>query len=217
MSSRGWNPHKQGEHVFNDIGASLSGSFRAAMQTDRAKPLVLSDQFGSLELDQLPQTVFGLSRFQRNPILLQARTIVAPPSGLQDDRNSKVYGWATSRLEEALSNLFVRNAALSWIKKPIANSSFQNFEEIVTGMRDASSLKAEAMAAVDLLVISAHDPEAEASALSERVSDSELARRRAVIESVKQHQPAFKQEAHFLVDGFADELSRALEDRISRA
>jgi hypothetical protein len=75
----------------------------------------------------------------------------------------------------------------------------------------------DATSALDALIDSAHDPQAEASALSERVSDAELARRQTAITAVKQHLPSLKQAGHSLIRTFFWELERVLDRRIASA
>ena len=137
--------------------------------------------------------------------------------GIHNDLNARTYGDARLKLERVLSEIIVATAALIWRKKPRANSSFREFESIVAGIRSCSTLKAEALSAIDILIDSAHDPQAEAGALSERVSDTELARRRAAVAAMKQHKPALKQAGHSLVTTFLHELEQVLERRISTA
>jgi hypothetical protein len=217
MSAPGWNPHKKGEHVFNDIAGSLENALTAALATEKAHSLTLSTRHGNLELFDFPQTRSALDRFRNDHILVDARTIVAPASGMHDDINSRTYSAAKLKLEGALSEIVVDTAALLWKKKPRSNSSFLEFEAIVSGLKNASSLKADANSALDALIDSAEDPHAEASALAERISDTELARRRIVITSMKQHRPALKQAGHLLIARFIEELDGVLEARISKA
>jgi hypothetical protein len=217
MSSPGLNPHKKGEHVFNDIAGSVENALLLAIRTDRGNSLVLTNRFGQMVLSQFPQTSSAVDRIRRDPVLIQARTVVAPPTGIDSDANSRVYGDARLKLERILSDAVIATADLIWKKKPRSNSTFHDFESIVTGIRSASFLKADANSAIDALVDSAHDAQAEASALAEKVSDTELAQRRAAIAAMKQHRPTLKQAGHALVQTFLSELERVLERRIGSA
>jgi hypothetical protein len=195
----------------------LENALSTALATDRARSSTLAGVHGSLELKHLPLTSSALDGFRRDSILAQARTIVAPASGVHDDHNSKTYSAAKLALEKTLAEIVVSAAILIWKKKPRANSSFHEFESIVAGMRSATILKADAYAAVDSLIDSAHDPQAETSALSERVSNSEMTRRRAAIASMKQHRQALKQRGRSLVNTFCTEVDDILEGRIGSA
>jgi hypothetical protein len=104
---------------------------------------------------------------------------------------------------------------LIWKKKPMSNSSFLQFDSIVIGMKNVSTLKADANAAFDALIDSAYDPQAEASALSERVSDAEIAKRRRLIDLMKSHRPVLKQIGYALLKQFSDDVENVLEYRIS--
>jgi hypothetical protein len=63
----------------------------------------------------------------------------------------------------------------------------------------------------------AHDPQAEARALSEPVSETTLAERRAKIVAMKQHRQALKQTGHRLVNTFFAKIERVLERRVEGA
>ncbi len=216
-SPPGWNPHKKGEHVFNDIAGSLENAFLSALTPEQGHSLLLVGRYGSLRVHDVPQTITLLKVLQQDRILLEARTVVAPASGVHDDPNSRIYSEAKLKLERALSEIVVSTAALLWKKKPRPNSSFHEFESIVAGVRNSIVLRTDANAAIDTLIDSAHDPQAEASALSERISDSSLAARQAKIEALKQHRPALKKAGHALVGVFSDEIERVLERRIGAA
>jgi hypothetical protein len=212
MASPGWNPHKKGEHVFNDIAGSLENAFTSALKTPRANSLILINRFGPLNL---PQTALGLLNFNQDRILAQARTVVAPATGLANDLNSRTYGNARLKLGRVLSDVVINTAGLIWKQKPRSNSSFHEFESVVASLRDKSLLRSEANSALDELINSAYDPQAEASALAERVSDTELARRRAAIVAGKQHLSMLKQAGHSLIRSFFEELEQVLEKRLA--
>jgi hypothetical protein len=217
MASTGWNPHKKGEHVFNDISGSLENSIDSVLLAEQVKSVALMRRFGSLRLASLTQTCASLDRLRRDPILVQGRTVVAPATGLHNDANSRAYSEARLKLEMALLETVVNVGVLIWKKKPRSDSSFQEFDALVVGMKNLSALKNGANMAFDSLVDSAHDPQAEASALSERVSDAELKRRRDAIALMKNHRPALKQIGHALLKQFVDETENALEHRIGGA
>jgi hypothetical protein len=211
------NPHKKGEHVFNDIAGSIANAFQAAIDSSRLNGLILPGPYGPLRLEELRQTTEGIERFRRDRILIEARTIAAPATGIVNDANSRSYSDAKLRLEQALSDTVAAKAAFIWSKKPRSNSSFQEFEQVVKGLHDAKASAAAAITAFDHLIDSAHDPAAEKSALSERISDFELKRRSAAINAMKQHRPALKQAGIGLLNVFFEEIDKALERRITPA
>lgn len=217
MASPGWNPHKKGEHVFNDIAGSLENAVTSALTAERAQSLILEHQHGILKRQDAPLTFALLDSVGRDQILLRARTVVAPATGIHNDPNSRSYSDAKLKLERILSDLVISTADLIWKKKPRSNSSFKEFEHIVSGVRNASQLRSDANLAIDSLIDSAHDPQAEASALSERVSDTEFTARRATIDSMKQHRQALKLAGRTIVRTFTEEIERALERRIGPA
>jgi hypothetical protein len=104
----------------------------------------------------------SLDRLKQDSILSQARTVVAPATDLHNDANSRSYSKARVSLETALSEAIVAMGVLIWKKKPMSNSSFLQFDSIVIGMKNVSTLKADANAAFDALIDSAYDPQAEA-------------------------------------------------------
>ena len=215
MASSGWNPHKKGEHVFNDISGSVENAFEAVLSAERVRAVALVQRFGQLRLPDLSQTSTSLDRLKQDSILSQARTVVAPATGLHNDANSRSYSRARVNLETALSEAIVAMGVWMWKKKPRSNSSFQEFDSIVAGMKNVSALKTDANAAFDALIDSAYDPQAEASALAERVSDAEVAKRRRLIDLMKSHRPALKQTGHALLKQFCDDVENVLEYRVS--
>jgi hypothetical protein len=217
MALPGSNPHKKGEHVFNDVSGSVENSLESVLSAERVKSVALVQRFGPLRLGDLTQTNTALDRLRRDSILVQARTIVAPATGLHNDANSRSYSQARLKLESALSELVVNIATLIWKKRPRSDSSFHEFESVIVGMRRVAATTSDANAAFDSLVDSAHDPQAEASALSEHASDAELARRRTVILSMKNHRPALKQTGHAVLKHFLDDMEAVLERRIGAA
>lgn len=217
MSTSASNPHKKGEHVFNDIATSIGNAFEAALSCNRANSLLLTGPFGPLRLADVPGTASALEQLRRDPVLAEARTVVAPATGTVNDENSRLYSAAKMQLERLLSDLVVSTAALLWKKKPRSGSSFHEFESIVSGMRDSRLLAGAARTAMGALIDAAHDPAAEAAALSERAGDAELARRKTAIMRMHQYRPALKEFGASVVDTFAGELEGALERRIGRA
>ena len=141
MSSSGGNFHKKGEHVFNDIAGSLENAFIAALGNTNANSLVLMEQFGPLNLYDFPRTSRGIDRFNQDPILTQARTIVAPATGLIDDSNSRNYGDAKRRLEQVLLDAVEGTADLMWRRRPHPDSSFHAFELTVAGFGNIPGVK----------------------------------------------------------------------------
>jgi len=215
MTSSGWNPHKKGEHVFNDISGSVENALESVLSAERVRAVALVQRFGHLRVPDLTQTSMSLDRLKQDSILSQARTVVAPATGLHNDANSRSYSKARVSLETALSEAIVAMGVLIWKKKPMSNSSFLQFDSIVIGMKNVSTLKADANAALDALVDSAYDPQAEASALSERVSDAEIAKRRRLIDLMKSHRPVLKQIGYALLKQFSDDVEIVLEYRIN--
>jgi len=215
MTSSGWNPHKKGEHVFNDISGSVENALESVLSAERVRAVALVQRFGHLRVPDLTQTSMSLDRLKQDSILSQARTVVAPATGLHNDANSRSYSKARVSLETALSEAIVAMGVLIWKKKPTSNSSFLQFDSIVIGMKNVSTLKADANAALDALVDSAYDPQAEASALSERVSDAEIAKRRRLIDLMKSHRPVLKQIGYALLKQFSDDVEIVLEYRIN--
>jgi hypothetical protein len=215
MASSGWNPHKKGEHVFNDISGSVENALESVLSAERVRAVALVQRFGHLRVPDLTQTSMSLDRLKQDSILSQARTVVAPATGLHNDANSRSYSKARVSLETALSEAIVAMGVLIWKKKPMSNSSFLQFDSIVIGMKNVSTLKADANAALDALVDSAYDLQAEASALSERVSDAEIAKRRRLIDLMKSHRPVLKQIGYALLKQFSDDVEIVLEYRIN--
>jgi hypothetical protein len=217
MASPGLNPHKKGEHVFNDLSGSLDNALSNALRADSVKTVALVGRFSELRLADLPNTTSCLNRIRQDRILTQARTVVAPATGLHDDPNSKIYGIAKKKLEDTFSAIIVATGALIWKKKPSHSSSFHEFESIIATLKSLGALKVEANEAINKLVDSGYDPIAEASALAEAVGPAELARRRSAITSMKQHWPILKQNGYSIVTSLCDEVERVLEARIGSA
>jgi hypothetical protein len=217
VSAPGSNPHKQGEHVFNDLATSAQNAVEAALGSNRFNALVLTARHGPLRLSDLPQTRLSLERLAGDPVLLEARSVTAPATGEHDDPNSLFYGRARQDLERALADLIESTAALLWRRKPRHNSSFHEFESIVIGMRDTRLVLAAARSAFSALVDTGQDPQAEKAALSERVGDVELERRRTIIDRMRQHTPSLRATGNALVDTFANEIELLLERRIGPA
>ena len=211
-----WNPHKQGEHVFNDIGGSLANAVEGALAAERLRFFSMWSRFGPIvpALD-LPSTAAALDSIARDPVLVQARTVAAPATGVHDDANSQLYGSARARLERCLADLAYSAADLAWKKKPRSGSSFHEFEAVVAGVRDSRTARESASAAVVELMDAARDPAAERDALAETVSDIELRRRRDAIEAMKREIPRFKQQGRAMVETFAAEVGQVFERRVN--
>jgi hypothetical protein len=111
------NPHKKGEHVFNDIPGSMENALESVPTAERVKSVALVQRFGPLRLADLAQTSASLDRLRRESVLIQARTVVAPATGLHNDANSKNYSQARLRLEAALMDVVVNTGSLIWEKK----------------------------------------------------------------------------------------------------
>ena len=78
MSTPGWNPHKKGEHVFNDIAGSVGNAFDTALSLNRANSLMLTGPHGPLRMWDLPGTSAALDRLRRDVVLAAARAVVSP-------------------------------------------------------------------------------------------------------------------------------------------
>ncbi len=217
MSSANFNPHKQGEHVFNNIAGSFENAMISALKSETLLSYVLTKRFGALELREFPGTLSLIGRIQQDPILARARTVTAPATGIISDPNSKTFGHATVRLEHALAAAAASTGNWTWMKKPQSNSTFMHFDSIVTNFRSTGALILDANSAVDSLIDCAFDADAAESALKERISDTELTRRRETINAMRQHFPTLKQAGHSLVKEFFHELTLALERRINLA
>ena len=209
------NPHKKGEHVFNDIAGSVGNAFAAALELRRAKSLTLSGPHGRLRLSDLPRTSSAIDHLRRDSILIEGRTVVAPASGIVADTNSGLYGRARLDLERELSGLVVQTATLIWRRKPRSNSSFHEFEASVSGMHDTRSSIAASKSSFRDLVAAAHDPEAEKAALAENVSETERNRRMSAISRMHQHRVTLQRTGSELIDIFSNELDVVLERRIA--
>src|SRR5579872_2866019 len=101
------NLHKKGEHVFNDIAGSVQNAFETALSLNRAGSLILTGQFGPLQLSDLGSTSAGIQQLNQDEILAEARTIVSPATGAINDRNSQLYSQAKKNFEEHLSDIVV--------------------------------------------------------------------------------------------------------------
>jgi hypothetical protein len=211
------NPHKKGEHVFNDIAGSFENAINAALTASRANSLILSGPHGPLRLSDFPSTTAGLRKLQKDPILTEARTVVAPATGNVSDNNSRIYGDAKAHFEGLLRELVSGTAALLWKKKPRSRGTYREFDDMVVAMRDTRLLVNDAKSAFGALVDVAYDEEAEVAALAELASDTELLRRKAAIDAMKAHLETLKETGSTLVDTFAMEVERVLERRIGAA
>lgn len=209
-----FNPHKKGEHVFNDFSGSLDNAVASALKTDSVKRVALVGRFPELAMTDLPKTTSCLDRVRQDRTFIQARTVVAPATGIHNDPNSTKYGNARKALEDALSSIIVTTGVMLFKQIHTHGSSFHEFEKFVATLNSLSDLKNGANKAVDSLFDAGHDPQAEASALSERVAETELTRRRMAITSMKLHIPALKQTGHLLVTSFSEEVRQLLQARI---
>jgi hypothetical protein len=220
MSSVGWNPHKKGEHVFNDIAGSVVNAFARAIAIGRANSLLLTGPYGPLSKRDLPISFGWVNNISVDEILILGRTLVAPPSGIQDDANSRTYGKARTDLELALSQIVEATASLTCKRRPHPNSSFKDLDPlsqgIISGFKDVQSSVMQARIAFHKLVQSAHDQQAEAALLSEKVSTTELMRRHAILEATKQHLPNVIATGQTLVGRFSEELEPVLDARIGK-
>ena len=61
MSSPGWNPHKKGEHVFNDIAGSLDNAFTSALKADSIKFVTLVNRHSIDCFGSKPKNELGIS------------------------------------------------------------------------------------------------------------------------------------------------------------
>lgn len=211
------NPHKQGEHVFNDIAGAVRNAFEAALRLDRAGSLMLTGPYGPVRLFDLPAASAAIGAIAADPVIAQARTVVAPATGVESDFNSASFGQARLHLEQVLSEVVLSTAVFLWRKKPGSAGSFHDFERIVAGLHDKSFAVACAKTAFSALIEAAHDPEAEESALGGGLNEMEASRRREIIANMRQHSAALKTAGASLIETFANELEYELERRIGAA
>jgi len=64
MASTGFNPHKKGEHVFNDISGSLDNALANALRADHVKTVALVGRYPELRFGDFPKTGSGLDRIR---------------------------------------------------------------------------------------------------------------------------------------------------------
>jgi hypothetical protein len=212
------NPHKKGEHVFNDLAGSVANAFKRAIGFERAKSMLLVGPYGPLSKRDLPVSFGWVTVIRLDPILLQSRTLVAPANRLHDDKNSIEYGRAKTQFETTLCRTVEAIASLAWKRRPHRNSSFLELDptsrRIIGGIKDVNSAVFEARIAFGNVTEMASDKDAAAATLSEKVSTSEVARRLALIEATRAHLPNVKNMGDTLISSFAEELKCTMDKRI---
>lgn len=215
------NFHKKGEHVFNDISGSVENAFITALGLAKANSLLVTGPNGTLSLRDIPLTEAGITGLHRDPILMTGRTIVAPPTGIEDDANSQSYSRAKMSLELALHSIVESLAMLAWKQLPRSNSSFLELgpisETIIAGIKDSRLRVGLAQSAFHAMVDAALDPQAHTAALTEKTGQAELDRRKMAIDAMLQHLPEIKKTGDALITTFAKELETVIERRVIRA
>lgn len=206
------NLHKKGEHVFNDIAGASKTVLQSALASSATKHFIAG---GVVTLGSLSRTTKYLNRLRNDPILKEALTIVSPATGASDDPNSTTFGRAKLKLEKTLSKGVLTAAKLAWQKQHRPDSSFHDYEAIVTNIQQLKTLKRLARSDFDALIAAGHDAVAEKDALEEKVSGTEVAYRRSTIENMKQHRASLRLVCHSMVESFFDELETSFEQRVA--